>query len=97
MARRESFDLEAFEEAMGPLAPFRDVPVPLSVELCRTKMTVDQLLGLTPGSILSLPKVDPKAWQVYAGDYRLLRGDVAQVEAGIGLRVTQIIDPREQR
>ena len=52
MARRNQVQLE-FEDVIGDLIFFKELVVPLSIELGRAKITIDTFLDLEPGSIIS--------------------------------------------
>ncbi len=69
-----------------------DVPIPVTVEVGRAQMTLDQILDLGRGSIVSLDKKAEEPVDLRVNGKLVARGEVVMVDDCYGLRVTQIID-----
>ncbi len=70
-----------------------DVPIPVTVEVGRTTMTLDEILALGPGSIVSLDKKAEEPVDLRVNGKLVARGEVVMVDDCYGLRVTQLLDP----
>jgi flagellar motor switch protein FliN len=67
-----------------------DIPVELTVELGRTRMPIQELLSLRPGSTVRLSKLEGEAVDILANDILIARGEVVIRNEKYGLRITQI-------
>jgi flagellar motor switch protein FliN/FliY len=70
-----------------------DLPLPVSIELGRTRMTVQEILRLGRGSIVQLERMAGEPIDVYVGDRRFAEGEVVVINEHFGIRVTRIISP----
>ena len=70
-----------------------DVGIPVSAEVGRTQMTLDEILSLAPGSIVPLDKRAEEPVDLRVNGKLVARGEVVLVDDVYGLRVTQILDP----
>ncbi len=68
------------------------VDMEVTVELGRTRMTVRDLLALTPGAVLELDRAAGSAADLLVNGRLIARGEVVVVDEDFGLRVTEIID-----
>ena len=73
-----------------------DIPVRLSVELGRTKMTIKKLLGLSQGSVVSLDGLAGEPLDILINGYLIAQGEVVVVSDNYGIRITDIITPSER-
>ncbi len=64
----------------------------VTVELGRTKMSVRELLALTPGTVLELDRAAGSPADLLVNGRLIARGEVVVVDEDFGLRVTEIID-----
>jgi flagellar motor switch protein FliN len=69
-----------------------DVPMELSVEIGRTRMTVGETLDLRVGSIVTLERLAGEPVDLLVNGTPIARGEVVVVDEQFGLRVTQITD-----
>jgi len=67
------------------------VPVDLSVEMGRTRMTVGQTLELRPGSIITLNRMAGEPVDLLVNGAAIARGEVVVIDEQFGLRVTEVI------
>ncbi len=73
-----------------------DIPVKLTVELGRTKLTIKQLLELAQGSVIELEGLAGEPMDILINGYLIAQGEVVVIEAKYGIRITEIITPSER-
>ncbi|MBD3895221.1 flagellar motor switch protein FliN [Halomonas sp. ML-15] len=73
-----------------------DIPVKLSVELGRTRITIKQLLELAQGSVIELEGLAGEPMDILINGYLIAQGEVVVVDDKYGIRVTEIITPSER-
>ncbi|WP_442903215.1 flagellar motor switch protein FliN [Gilliamella sp. wkB308] len=73
-----------------------DIPVHLSVELGRTKMTIKDLLNLTQGSVIALDGLAGEPLDILINGYLIAQGEIVVVGDNYGVRITDIITPSER-
>jgi flagellar motor switch protein FliN len=73
-----------------------DVPIDISVEIGRTKMTIGELLSLSKGSIVELKKTAGESVDIYVNGKLLGKGEVVVVNERLGVRVVKIVAPLER-
>ncbi len=73
-----------------------DVPLEVNVELGRTRMTIQDLLQLGPGSVVELDKVAGEALDILVNGRLVARGEAVVVNDKFGVRITDIVSPQER-
>jgi len=68
-----------------------DVPLRLSVELGRTRLSVRQVLDLQSGAVVELDRMAGDPVDVFVNDRLMARGEVVVVDDKFGIRITEII------
>lgn len=68
-----------------------DVPIKVTVELGRSQMTVQEILGLEKGSVIELDRIAGDPVDVFVNDYLIAKGEVVVVDDNFGVRITKII------
>jgi flagellar motor switch protein FliN len=68
------------------------VDMEVTVELGRTRMTVRDLLALTPGAVLELDRAAGSPADLLVNGRLIARGEVVVIDEDFGLRVTEIVD-----
>ena len=68
------------------------VDMEVTVELGRTRMTVRDLLALTPGAVLELDRAAGSPADLLVNGRLIARGEVVVVDEDFGLRLTEIVD-----
>ncbi|WP_432511002.1 flagellar motor switch protein FliN [Kineococcus sp. SYSU DK001] len=71
----------------------RDVQMDVTVELGRTSMTVQDLLALTPGSVVELDRAAGSPADVLVNGQLIARGEVVVVDEDYAIRITEIVTP----
>jgi len=84
---------EAQENGNDNLEFLMDVSLQVAVELGRTQMTVREVLGLTPGSVIELSKIAGEPVDIIVNGKPMARGEVVVIDDMFGVRVTDIIPP----
>lgn len=68
------------------------VDMEVTVELGRTRMTVRDLLALSPGAVLELDRAAGSPADLLVNGRLIARGEVVVVDEDFGLRITEIIE-----
>jgi flagellar motor switch protein FliN/FliY len=74
-----------------PLSMLLDLSLPVSIELGRTRMTVQEILRLGRGSVIQLERMAGEPIDIYVGDRRFAEGEVVVINEHFGVRITRII------
>lgn len=82
--------------AMGDIARVLDVPVQLTAELGRTRITIKNLLQLSQGSVVELEGLAGEPMDVFINGYLIAQGEVVVVNEKFGIRLTDIVTPSER-
>jgi flagellar motor switch protein FliN/FliY len=73
-----------------------DVPLDLSVELGRARMSIQDLLNLSPGSVIELDKIAGEALDILINGRLVARGEAVVVNDKFGIRISDIVSPSER-
>ncbi|WP_435946115.1 flagellar motor switch protein FliN [Dryocola sp. BD586] len=73
-----------------------DIPVKMTVELGRTKMTIKELLRLSQGSVVALEGLAGEPLDILINGYLIAQGEVVVISDKFGIRITDIITPSER-
>jgi flagellar motor switch protein FliN/FliY len=84
------------EDTSRRLDILMDVPLEVTVELGRTRMTIQDLLSLAPGSVIELDKVAGEPLDIVVNDRLIARGEAVVVNDKFGIRITDIISRSER-
>lgn len=68
-----------------------DVPLQVSVELGRTRLTVSEILALRVGSVLELNKMANEPGDVLVNGALVARGEVVVVDEKFGVRIVEVL------
>lgn len=88
--------LTEFEQTMlgtteVPIGMLLDLTLPVSIELGRTSMTVQEILRLGRGSVIQLDRLAGEPIDIYVGDRRFAEGEVVVLGEHFGVRITRIL------
>jgi len=78
-------------EGAAPLSILHDLTMPVAIELGRTRMSVQEILGLGRGSVIQLERMAGEPIDIFVGDRRFAEGEVVVVGEQFGVRVTRIL------
>jgi flagellar motor switch protein FliM len=81
---------------MNELDMILDIPVQITVELGRTKITIKNLLQLAHGSVVELEAMAGEPMDVMVNGTLIAQGEVVVVNDKFGIRLTDIITPSER-
>ncbi|NTV10852.1 MAG: flagellar motor switch protein FliN [Zoogloea sp.] len=73
-----------------------DIPVQLTVELGRTRISIRNLLQLAHGSVVELDGLAGEPMDVLVNGTLIAQGEVVVVNDKFGIRLTDIITPAER-
>ncbi|NNU89422.1 flagellar motor switch phosphatase FliY [Anoxybacillus sp. CHMUD] len=92
----------SFEPAPLPEAESRnldmllDIPLQVTVELGRTKRSVQDILSLSSGSIIELDKLAGEPVDILVNNKLIAKGEVVVIDENFGVRVTSIISQSDR-
>ena len=73
-----------------------DVRLPISVELGRKKMFIRDILKLSPGEVVNLPKLQGEPVDLYVNNKKFAIGEVVVLGENFGVRIKDLIAPKER-
>jgi len=73
-----------------------DVPVDISMEIGRTKISIRNLLKLNQGSVIELDRLAGEPMDVLVNGTLIAHGEVVVVNDKFGIRLTDVISPVER-
>jgi flagellar motor switch protein FliN/FliY len=76
---------------MPDLHRLSDVPIDLTVEIGRTRLTVGETLDLRPGSILTLNRMAGEPVDLLVNGTPIARGEVVVIDEQFGVRITDVL------
>ncbi|MCX5762318.1 MAG: flagellar motor switch protein FliN, partial [Gemmatimonadetes bacterium] len=74
-----------------PLSMLLDLTIPVTIELGRTKMSVQEILRLGRGSVVQLERLAGEPIDVFVGDRRFAEGEVVVIGEHFGIRITRLV------
>lgn len=85
------FEQTMMSTAEVPIGMLLDLILPVSIELGRTSMTVQEILRLGRGSVIQLDRLAGEPIDIYVGDRRLAEGEVVVLGENFGVRITRVL------
>lgn len=91
-----------FEHVSSPQGDSRnldmllDIPLQVTVELGRTKRTVQEILALSSGAIIELDKLAGEPVDILINSKLIAKGEVVVIDENFGVRVTDIISQKDR-
>ena len=82
---------EAPRERRGSLDLLRNVAMEVTVEIGRTRMTVQELLSLYPGEVIELDRAAGAPADLLVNGTLIARGEIVVVDEDFGLRISEIV------
>ena len=96
MAQFQQFGSPKPVEGIDNLTLLLDVPMRVTVELGRTRMTIKDILNLGAGSIVELEKLAGEPVDVLVNDKLIALGEVVVIDENFSIRVTKVVTPMER-
>jgi flagellar motor switch protein FliN/FliY len=82
--------------ARGGLDLLLDVEMEVTAELGRTRMTIRELLSLSPGAIIELDRTAGSPADLLVNGRLIASGEVVIIDENFGLRITDIVVPGDR-
>jgi flagellar motor switch protein FliN/FliY len=73
-----------------------DIPLEITVELGKTRITIGDLLKLNQGSVLELDKLTNQPLEIFVNKKLMAEGEVVLVNEKFGIRLTNIVSPGDR-
>jgi flagellar motor switch protein FliN/FliY len=77
-----------------PIGMLLDLTLPVSIELGRTSMMVQEILRLGRGSVIQLDRLAGEPIDIYVGERRFAEGEVVVLGEHFGVRITRVLANR---
>ena len=68
-----------------------DVTMPVVIEIGRTQLTVQEVLQLAPGSVVTLDRAVGEPVDLFVSDRKFAQGEIVIVDDHFGVRVTRLL------
>ncbi len=73
-----------------------DIPVTLSMEVGRTRISIRNLLQLNQGSVIELERAVSEPLDIFVNGTLIAHGEVVVINEKFGIRLTDVISPTER-
>jgi flagellar motor switch protein FliN/FliY len=73
-----------------------DVPLTLSVEIGRARLTIRDLLQLSPGSVVKLDRRAGDPMDIMVNGCLIAKGEVVVAGETFGIRITAVVSPEDR-
>jgi flagellar motor switch protein FliN/FliY len=83
-------------ESEANLDVILDIPVTISMEIGRTRISIRNLLQLNQGSVVELDRLAGEPMDVLVNGTLVAHGEVVVVNEKFGIRLTDVISPAER-
>ena len=87
---------ERVESAPSKMDLILDVTLPVTVELGRARMQIQDILKLAPGSVIELDKSSGDPVDLFINDRPIAKGEVVIIDENFGIRLTSIVTATER-
>jgi len=82
--------------ASGTLDMIMDIPVTLSMELGRTKISIKELLEMKAGSVIELQRTASEPMEIHVNGTLVAMGEAVTVGDKYGVRLTSVVSASER-
>jgi flagellar motor switch protein FliN len=89
-ATQEAPVQEAHFQNEAKFASLLQISVPVSVQLGRCKMSLQEVLNLSPGDRVSLDRLADEPVELLANGHPVAQGEVVVIGGNFGIRITKI-------
>lgn len=80
----------------GNLKLIMDIPVEIKVEVGNSRLTIREILNLSPGAIIELDRAAGSPADIIVNGTIVGQGDVVVVEESYGIRITKLVTPEDR-
>lgn len=84
------------DDAQGGLRRILRIPVPVTVVLAERKMPFEEVLNLSPGSVIEFERHHQQFLDLRVNNKPVARGETVTVREKFGLRIREIGDVKER-
>lgn len=92
----QSFKEDEHPKQSASLDLIRDVPLRVTVELGRTRKSIQEILELGPGSIIELEKLAGEPVDILVNGKFVAKGEVVVIDENFGVRITEIASSNQR-
>ena len=78
------------------LRALENIEVEMSIEVCRTEITIADLLRLNEGSVVELDRLAGEPLDILVNGTMIAKGEVVMVGERFGIRFSDIVDPEKR-
>ncbi len=78
------------ETAENEAKSIKEIPLQVSIELARLKITLDELMNLSPGNLLKIPALAEKRVTLVANGQKIGVAEIVELEESLGLKILEI-------
>jgi flagellar motor switch protein FliN/FliY len=96
MEPENQVQIEAQDAENDKMELILDIPVAVTVEIGRTKMTIRNLLQLNQGGIVALDRLAGEPLDVLVNGTLVAHGEVVVVNDKFGVRLTDVVSKAER-
>jgi flagellar motor switch protein FliN len=86
----------AAPDSDGNLKMIMDIPVEIKVEVGNSRLTIREILNLSPGAIIELDRTAGSPADIIVNGTTVGQGDVVIVEESYGIRITKLVTPEDR-
>jgi flagellar motor switch protein FliN/FliY len=86
----------AMTQGQTSLDVILDIPVTLSMEIGRSRISIENLLQLAKGSVVELDRMAGEPLDVFVNGTLVARGEVVVVNEKFGVRLCDVVSPAER-
>ncbi len=90
MEQKASGNGQNLEPAEGEVVAIKELPLYVTVEIARIKMTLDKLMHLNPGNMLELPIHPDQGVSLTVNGQKIGRAELVHLGETLGLRILEI-------
>ncbi|MDE0881106.1 MAG: flagellar motor switch protein FliN [Myxococcota bacterium] len=84
------------ENNPGGIDLILDIPLEISVRLGRARMPIQELMSLSPGSVIDLDKLSGEPLDILLNGKLVARGEAVVVNERYGVRLVEIISASDR-
>ncbi|RJP69878.1 MAG: flagellar motor switch protein FliN [Candidatus Abyssobacteria bacterium SURF_17] len=87
---------ELRETSMENIDLILDIQLKLTARLGQVEMPVGEIMELAPGSVIDIDRLVDEPVELVVNDRLIARGEIVVVQENFGIRITEIISPKDR-
>ena len=72
-----------------------DIPIEITAILCRTKMSLNEILELGRGSLIELDTLENQEVEILVNGKKVAYGQVVISNQNFGIKITEVLEPED--